>query len=345
MAYRGCVADFQAIREGKIPRRVPVVACSEEFDVKWHGHYTYEEFCQDAAKIVEVYRAAIDHFEYDWAWVQIDDCFEFEPIGVGVHGESNILRATYQYLPATRDGLEELPVMDPAKDGRMPQKLAAIRALRKHYGDDCLITGSCAAPFSAVGLMWGIEESMVLMLTDPQLLQDAMDYWLGFCKRYIQAQKEAGAHAIWLGDCNAFSNLVSVEQYQQHILPITRKLVQYGEKELDVLIWVHNSETKLAHVLSHLPLGHSIESIGPAGDMNKIRPETKGKLAISGNIDPLEVLWKGTPQLVASEVRRLFETCKSGGGWVCATGEMIPRDVGEENMLAYTKLAKALAAY
>ena len=94
MAYDGVVKDFQAIRRMALPKRVPCVAISEEFDVRWHGRYSYEEFCQDGDKIFEVYRAAIEHFDYDWALVQIDDCFEFEPIGVGVKGEGSIVRGT-----------------------------------------------------------------------------------------------------------------------------------------------------------------------------------------------------------------------------------------------------------
>ncbi|MCC7299750.1 MAG: hypothetical protein IT583_01570, partial [Verrucomicrobia bacterium] len=39
----------------------------------------------------------------------------------------------------------------------MPEKLKAIRKLREKFGDTVLITGSCAAPFSAIGLMWGIQ--------------------------------------------------------------------------------------------------------------------------------------------------------------------------------------------
>ena len=100
MAYSGVIEDFQRIRESKIPLRIPVVACSEEFDVRWYWKYSYEEFCQDGDKIFEVYKAAIDEFDYDWAWVQIDDCFEFEPAGVAVKGEDNFLRATYGYLTA-----------------------------------------------------------------------------------------------------------------------------------------------------------------------------------------------------------------------------------------------------
>ena len=136
-----------------MPTRVPCVAISEEFDVRWHGRYTYEEFCQDGEKIFEVYRAAILHFGYDWALVQIDDCFEFEPIGVGVKGEGSIVRGTYRYLPVGNEALRRVRALDPYSDGRMPEKLDAIHRLKEYFGDSLLVTGSCAAPFSAVGLM------------------------------------------------------------------------------------------------------------------------------------------------------------------------------------------------
>lgn len=343
MAYSGVLEDFQAIRELRKPKRLPCVANSEEFDVKWYGKYTYEEFCQDGDKIFEVYKAAIDEFDYDWAWVQIDDCFEFEPIGVKVKGEGNILRATYGYLPVDEATLKSLPVMDPLKDGRMPEKLKAIKRLKDNYKDSLLICGSCAAPFSAVGLMWSIQESMTLMLIDQGLLYDAMDYWLEFYKRYIKAQKDAGADAIWLGDCNAFSAMVSVPMYEEHILPVTQKLVQYCEKELGIMMWMHNSEILEDHVISHLPLGLSFESIGPAGDIQKISNLLKGKGAFSGNLDPIEVLWQGTPELVQSETTRIINSCKTNGGYIFNTGEMNPMQVPYENMKMMMDTAKSLS--
>jgi uroporphyrinogen decarboxylase len=345
MAYKGVVEDFQAIRRFKMPTRIPVTGASEEFDVKWHGKYTYEEFCQDGNKIFEVYKAAIEHFDYDWAWVQIDDCFEFEPIGVGVKGEGNILRGTYKYLPANRDTLVNVRHMDPYKDGRIPEKLKALEKLKAYFGDTVLVTGSCAAPFSAVGLMWGIDESMTLMLTDAELLHEAMECWKEFYVKYIKAQKDAGADAIWLGDCNAFSSMVSVDLYNEHILPVTKELIGYCEKELDIIMWLHNSEILVDHVRSHIPLGYSFENIGPDADIKEIREATKGKVPISGNIDPIKVLWQGTPELVEREVERIMKTCKEGGGFIFSSGEMIPRQTPEENMIAMMKTAKRLGDY
>jgi uroporphyrinogen-III decarboxylase len=345
MAYNGVLEDFQRIREYRIPKRVPVVACSEEFDVRWHGKYTYEEFCQDGDKIFEVYKSAIESFNYDWAWLQIDDCFEFEPVGVTVKGEGNILRATCGYLPLNRNTLNTLPAIDPLKDGRIPEKLKAIRKLKDYFGNTILVTGSCAAPFSAVGLTFGLEESMMLMLTDPKFLYDAMDYWKEFYKIYIKAQQAAGADAIWLGDCNAFSSMVSLPQYIEHIMPVTRELITYCEKELNIMIWLHNSEIRTDHIAAHIPMGMSFESIGPAADIAGVKEATLSRLPISGNLDPIGVLWQGTPELIASEVERIMNTGKKGGGYIFATGEMNPRQVPEENMIAYMEAATRLAEY
>ncbi len=165
--YSGLMDDVRTCVDLGVPKRVPVFALSEEFDVKWYGKYTYEETCQDADKMAETLIAATEQFDYDWAWVQIDDCFEFEPLGVGTKGEGNILRATKEYLPVMQETLKNLNIPDPEKDGRMPEKLRAIKMIREHFGDSVCVTGGLAAPFSSVGLLYGLTESMMLMYTDP----------------------------------------------------------------------------------------------------------------------------------------------------------------------------------
>ncbi len=185
----------------------------------------------------------------------------------------------------------------------------------------------------------------MLMLTDTGLLQEAMDCWKEFYCRFIRAQKDAGADAIWLGDCNAFSSMVSVDQYQKHIFPVTRQLIRFCEEEIDIPIWLHNSEVRVDHVRSHLPLGHSVESIGPGADMRAIREATKGIKPISGNIDPIATVWHGTPAYVESEVERIFSICKEGGGFIFDSGETIPGMAPVENVTAMMRTAKRLARY
>ena len=343
MAYQGVIDDVKKAIALEKPDRLPVFACSEEFDVKWYGKYTYDEVCQDGDKIAEVWIAAIKEFDYDWAWLQIDDCFEFEPLGVGCYGEGNILRATRDYLPATRETLKNLPQLDPAKDGRMPEKLKAIKKVREHFGETVLVLGSCAGPYSAVGLLFGIEETMVMGLTDPDLLAEACEFFVDFQSRYIKAQIEAGAHAIWLGDCNAFSGMLSVDQFNKFAFPSCKKLVKKAH-EYGALIHLHNSEIKIPALLAESELGVDIINCGPATDLKEARKALTGKCCITGNLDPIEVLMRGTPEQVTAETERIVKVGYLAGGYIFNTGEMNPRDVPVENMKAMIQTAKRVGS-
>jgi len=333
MAYDGVVDDVRKAIDLKEPARLPVFACSEEFDVKWHGKYTYEEFCQDGEKMAEVLIAFINEFDSDWAWVQIDDCFEFEPLGVGCYGKGNILRATKDYLAATKETLKNLTIPDPQKDGRMPEKLKAIRLIRKRLGDTVLVVGSCAAPYSSAGLLFGLEEAMIIGMTNADLLAETCDFFVELQARYIKAQYDAGAHAVWLGDCNAFSHMLSVEQYYQFAFPSCKKLVERAN-EIGIITYLHNSEISIPHILAECELGVDIINIGPGADIAEVKKTLAGKQCFSGNLAPIEVLMRGTPEKVAEETARIINICKPGGGYVFNTGEMNPRDVPVENMKA-----------
>ena len=213
----------------------------------------------------------------------------------------------------------------------MPEKLKAIRFLREHFGDKVLVEGSCAAPYSSVGLLFGLEEAMMLALTQPDLLAEACDFFVELQSRYIKAQIEAGAHAIWVGDCNAFSSMISLEQYRQFAFPPCKKLVEKAH-EYGAIIHLMNSEISIAYLLAESELGVEIISCGPAADLAEVRKALTGKSCLSGNLDPIEVLMRGTPEQVAEEAERIVKIGYSDGGYIFNTGEMNPRDTPVENM-------------
>jgi hypothetical protein len=59
MAYDEVLEDVRKAIALEKPARLPVYACSEEFDVKWYGKWDYETLCQDGNKIGEAWIAAI----------------------------------------------------------------------------------------------------------------------------------------------------------------------------------------------------------------------------------------------------------------------------------------------
>jgi len=342
MPYDKLMEDVRACIRMEQPSRIPFWACSEEFDVKTVEGVTYEEYCQSADLMVDVQKKVMAEYDYDWAWLQVDDCIEFEPLGVGVRGEGDILRATCEYLPATPETLAKLKMPDPQKDGRMPALLEAIRRLRETYGDTACVCGRVAAPFSSVTLLFGIEETMMLT-ADEGLLRDALTWCADMQSAFARAQIEAGAHAIWLGDCNASTHLISPAMYRNFALPEAKRVVQAIHDAEGICI-CHNSEERLAGLEAQAEQGVDILSMGPGIDLAEAKKALGDKVCLVGNIDPIGMLERGTPQAIREEVKRLMEVGRPGAGWIFNSGEMIPRDTPEANMAALRDAVREFGA-
>ncbi|HET6456428.1 MAG TPA: uroporphyrinogen decarboxylase family protein [Armatimonadota bacterium] len=340
MAYKGVIEDFRKAIGLQEPSVVPVVACSEEFDVRVCGHgVTYSEYNRDPKIMAETQIAAVKRFDYDWAWLQVDDCIVFEVLGVEVRGEGNILPATVGYLPATRETLNSLPMPNPLKDGRMPVLVEAIKRVKDFFGDEVLVCGRTEAPFSSVALLYGIEETMLLPLFDLDLLKDTLEFFVEAQGNFGIAQKEAGADAVWLGDCNASGHLMSEVYFADYAKPYVERLVKKYDK---VGLWsiYHASEEKVGHLRLQADMGVSILSVGPGLDMAVAKEAVGDKVCLIGNLDPVDVLMRGTPEQVASEAERIMRIGRRNGSYVFNTGEMVPRDTPIENMEAMLAAAK-----
>lgn len=345
MAYQGVLDDFRAAIALKTPNRVPIVANGEEFDVHvCGGGVTYNEYNRDAKIMSAVQIAAVKRFGYDWSWLQVDDCMVYEVLGVKVIGEGDILPATVGYLPATRETLNSLPGVDPKKDGRLPVLLEAIRRVKDEFGDTVAVVGRTEAPFSSVALLYGIEETMLLPYTDPELLVDTLKYFVGIQTAFGLAQREAGADAVWFGDCNASGHLMSPKYYEEYAMPYVTEVVKEYDK---AGLWsiYHASEEKEGHLKQQASTGVSVLSVGPGLDIGKAKAAVGDKVCLIGNLDPVNVLMNGTPDEVAEEARRIMSVGRQGGGYIFNTGEMVPRDVPVANMEAMLAAAHELQTY
>jgi MtaA/CmuA family methyltransferase len=345
MAYKGVKDDFKAAIELRKPSRVPICANSEEFDVHvCGGGVTYNEYNRNAEIMAATQIAAIKRFDYDWAWLQVDDCLVYEVLGVEVRWEGDILPATCGYLPATRETLNSLPSIDPKKDGRMPVLLEALKRIKEELGDEVVVVGRTEGPFSAVAFLYGIEEAMLLPLLDPELLADTLKYFVDVQTAFGLAQREAGADAVWFGDCNASGHLMSEQYYSEYAVPSAAQVVKEYDKA-GLWSFYHASEEKIGHLKLSTEVGMSLLSTGPGLDIAESKAAVGSKVGIIGNLDPIGVLMNGTPDQVDAEARRIMRIGKENGGYVFCTGEMNPRDTPLENMEAMLSAAREESYY
>lgn len=343
MAYKGVIDDIRKCVKLQKPSRVPVFAHSEEFDVRMAGEL-YSTYNSNSKIMAKCQIDSIKKFDYDWAWLQVDDCIEFEVLGVGVKGEGNILPATCEYLPATHETLKNLKMPNPKKDGRMPVLLDAIKRIKDKFGDTVCVTGRTAAPFSSVTLLYGMTESLMLLYDNPVLVKDTVEFFTELQTMWGCAQIEAGADAIWFGDCNASGHLISVDQYMKFAFEGVKKCVQAYDSAGGFSFY-HASEHKPEHMKAQAATGISALSVGPGVDMDTVKKAIGDKVCIIGNVDPINILLQSNAEKVFEESKRIMEIGKLNGGYLFNSGEMIPRDVPEENMRAFIRAGKEFGRY
>jgi len=338
MAYHGVLNDIRQATELKLPNRLPVFICSEEMDVRVCAS-RYDVYSRDAREMARVQIEAIERFDYDWAWLQVDDCIEFEPLGVGVKGEGNILPATCDYLPATPAGLAALRRRGYRVEGRMKVLLNAITAVKNHFGDSVCVTGRTAAPFSSATLAFGIAETLTLLYDRPEFVRETVAFFEDYQIRFGLDQMSAGADAIWFGDCNASGHLISPDIYREFALEPARR-VSAAYREHGGIVMYHASEELPAMVDLQADAGFSILSIGPGLDIEEARKIAGNRVCLCGNVDPLAIICRGTPDDIQAEVARIIANVSRFGGHIMNSGEMVPRDTPERNVDAFVRSAR-----
>jgi len=339
MAYKGVLDDYRRAIRMERPQRMPALLCSEETDVRLAGS-RYDLYNSNAAEMVRVQKEAVERFDYDWAWLQVDDCVEFETLGIKVQGGGDILPATCGYLRWSESSLKHLRQHGYRVEKRMGVLLDAITQLKVHFGDRVCVTGRIAGPFSSATLTFGIQETMLAIFDKPDLVQEAIKFFEDYQIRFGLDQIKAGADAIWLGDCNASGHLVSPHIYRKFALEPAKRLAA-AYREAGGIVHAHNSEEQPAMVDIMADSGYSIINLGPGIDMADARKVVGQRCCLSGNVNPIRTLLRGTPDEVRAEVRRIIENVSVHGGHIMCSGEMVPRDTPEANIRAFVEETRA----
>lgn len=344
MAYENVHNDVRKCINLQIPTRVPCFPLGLDFDIQSSG-FTHRQFRENPEVMVKVGKTVIEKYDYDWFILHPDDLVEYENIGIGIKYEENKPPGVYEYLPTDKSTLNRLSrySLYPEK-GRTGIYLEGLRGLKEELGNSIYITGRIAAPFSSVALILGIEGTLILMLEKPELLKQYMEFFLEYNDIFAKAQLEAGADAIWLGDCVATSHFISPQHYQDFAAEYAKRSCDLIQKRGGIVFY-HGCEKSLPHLRIMAELGFSAINIGEGVDIGKVKKEIGDKVCIMGNLDTINVLTQKSEVEVENEVGTIVKKGKAGGGYIFCTGEGITSITPEENVRAMIRGVRKYGKY
>ena len=87
--------------------------------------------------------------------------------------------------------------------------------------------------------------------------------------------------------------------------------------------------------------GIDILSADHAIDLAEARKIVGTKIALMGNVHPIDVLWNGNPELVKQESLKCIEAAGKEGKFILSGGCEVPRDTPIANIKAMMDAGKA----
>jgi len=311
-----------------------------EFDYLRAG-LSYGQMRTDVDGMVRSQVEAVREYDTDWAVLFPDDYIEFEPLGLPMRDDADHPAMPSAYWPMDREVLGRLRVPDRFDARRCPIHLEMLRKTKDALGDTTLVMGRVAAPFSTLGLVYGIDELMIGLLTDPELVRDNMRFFVQHQIAFGRAQLEAGADVLWLGDCCAGSAFISVPQFKEFAFEAAAEVVEALVKHGALVIY-HTNETSLPHLAEQVQLPVHAVNVGEGPNLSEVKRSLDPEIALMGNFECL-LLRDGSPAEIARETERVMRDAAPGGRFMLNTGEGVMGPTPPENVAAMIGTAKSLA--
>jgi len=325
------------------PERVPITTLEQEHAVAMAG-IKYSEFATDAQKLAQTHLKAIRRYSLDWAWIHVDDWIEFEAMGNRVRFFDDKVPQAEEYAVKSESDIEKLRIPNPQRDGRMPLFLKGIGLLAQEMGNEIMICGRVAAPFSSITLLRGLQTGVLDVYRNPQMVKKLLEVGFEVAKTFAEAQLEAGAHALWVGDCMASSRIISDKHFEELALPYIKRLIREIRRAGGISI-LFTDEKEPRRLLIEVTAKPEVLGIGTAITMDTAKELLGEGVCLCGNVDPVEVLLKGSEETVERAVAGCIEASAQGGGYILNTGECVARNTPPENIDAFVKTALKLGKY
>lgn len=343
MAYPGVLEDVQVCVDLGMPSRVPVFALGEEFDVEQYD-IDYRVYTSSPEDMVKCWVQAVQAFDYDWVLLHPDDYIEIEPLGIETITEPRIPASPVKELEFSADVLKGLKVPDASSSGRMPAHLEGLSGLREALGDEVVLAGRVAAPFSGVAITFDPQVTLLTMMTDEGLMRDALEFMGDLMIYWAQEQIKAGARAIWVGDCVASSGFLSPEHYRDFAAPGAYRVCE-AIKEAGAWAYYHAGDPSLPHLEISADIEPSMLNVGEDIPLAAVKEALGDQVCLTGNINPIALFEAKTEEEVEEQTLRVLESGKPGGGYIFNTGEGVPRTTAPWIIETMMRTAKANCSY
>jgi MtaA/CmuA family methyltransferase len=322
--------------EGRPVDRLPLMPITMMFAADQAG-VKYGDYARDHCVLARAQLVTAERFGFDYVSVISDPAREAADCGATIRYFDDqppaIVEEEALLLDKTR--LAGLTIPDPLGGGRMTDRVQGVALLKEKVAGQTLIEGWIEGPCAEAADLRGINNLMLDFFDDPQFVRDLFELVIDMELRFARVQIEAGLDVMGVGD--AAASLVGPQIYDEFVWPYEKKLVD-GLHAMGTKVRLHICGNTRRILAGMGRLGCDIVDLDYPAPVAEGRSAMGADQVLLGNINPVQVLRDGTPELVTREIAACHQA--AGPRFIVGAGCEVPRDTPLENVRALCDYAR-----
>jgi len=274
-------------------------------------------------------------------WMEYGMAAEPSALGTKIKFWQDNTPSEYHTLYHLED-IDNFPEYEVEFDAFMAMTLHRIKMQKQRILDNGYILPivTSRGPLCTAGFVRGTTEFMIDLVESPEYSHKLINLCTNLIIDWLKAQAKAMGNTVEgifiLDDIVGFIN---EEHYEEFAHPYLKKICDAFPKDW---VKIYHNDADINACLEHLPdCGFNVLNWGKQTDIEEVKSRVGNRICLMGNVNPLEIGVRGTPDEVFDATIEVLE--KSGGeGVILSVGGGTSPGMPRENILA---MQKALNEY
>ena len=274
-------------------------------------------------------------------WMEYGMAAEPSALGTKIKFWQDNTPSEYHTLYHLED-IDNFPEYEVEYDAFMAMTLHRIKMQKQRIFDNGYILPivTSRGPLCTAGFVRGTTEFMIDLVESPEYSHKLINLCTNLIIDWLKAQaKFMGDTVEGIFILDDIVGFINEEHYQEFAHPYLKKICDAFPKDW---VKIYHNDADINACLEHLPdCGFNVLNWGKQTDIEEVKSRVGDRICLMGNVNPLEIGVRGTPEEVFDATMDVLE--KSGGeGIILSVGGGTSPGMPRENILA---MQKALNEY
>jgi uroporphyrinogen decarboxylase len=272
-------------------------------------------------------------------WVEYGMAIEPSAFGTRLHFFDNQAPGQSAVLFRLED-IDRFSPINPLTDGFMPLALARYRMQKQRIFDEgfTIPVVTARGPLCTASFVRGVNDLMTDFVENPEGAHRLLKFCTEATIRWLEAQAEAiGPSVDGLFILDDIPGMLSRRMFVEFAQPYFRQIFDAFPKDW---VKVYHNDAKVKPFVADLPeLGFDVLNFTHNLDIAALRDATCGKICLMGNVAPLDLGVRGTPEQVKAAALEVLGRM-NGQGMILSMGGGVSPGMPRENIQAMAEAAR-----